>query len=283
MIENAGLVLEGGAVRGLFTAGALDYLIEQDLYFQYVVSVSAGTCCAFGYIARQKERTKNCLFPEKRDIWIGKSLIKKGKGVMDLDKAFYEFPYKQFPLRFDRYFGSGIKNEIVTTSLDTGKAEFFTEKGREPRLLEIGKASCSLPLISKAVDIDGKKYYDGGIADSLPFERAKSMGYDKVFVIQTRPLGAFPTTPPSLERLYRLRFAKHKEFLNTLLSREEMYKEQAEKLSALEKKGKAFVLRPTLPEIDRMEQDDQKKLEYYNHGYERMKAKYSELVKYLAR
>jgi predicted patatin/cPLA2 family phospholipase len=281
MINKAGLVLEGGAVRGLFTAGALDYLMEQDMYFEYVVSVSAGTCCALGYIAKQKGRTKACLFPDKKDEWIGKSLIKKGKGVMDIDKAFYEFPYKQFPLRFDKYFGSGIKNEIVVTNLNTGKAEYLTEKGNEKKLLDISAASCSLPLIAKSVDLGGNKYYDGGIGDSLPYKRALSQGYDKIFVIQTRPLDKAPSSPKAMEAVYKVRFAKNKEFLSTLLNRPLTYKAQADKLSALEKRGKAFVLRPTLPEIDRMETDFNKKMEFYNHGYERMKSKYQELLKYI--
>ncbi len=281
-MEKAALVLEGGAVRGLFTAGALDFLMEQNLYFEYVVSVSAGTCCAFGYIAKQKGRTKDCLFGTKKDeIWIGKSLLKRGKGVIDLDKAFFEFPYKQFPFRFDKYFGSKIKNEIVVTNLKTGKAEYFTEKGSEKRLLDIGEASCSLPIISKSVEIDGEKYYDGGIGDSLPYKRAMEQGYDKVFVIQTRPLGACPVNTPAIKALYRAKFAAHKEFRDTLLNRPDNYKKQSYELSALEKKGKVFVLRPTLPEISRLEDDYDKKMAYYQHGYNRMQNKFDSLKKYL--
>jgi predicted patatin/cPLA2 family phospholipase len=200
---------------------------------------------------------------------------------MDIDKAFYEFPYKQFPLRFDKYFGSGIKNEIVVTNVENGKAEYMTEKGNEKRLLDISSASCSLPLIAKSVNINGTKYYDGGIGDSLPYKRAINQGYDKVFVIQTRALDKVPSSPKPMEALYKVRFAKNKEFLQTLLNRPKVYKEQADELSALEKMGKAFVLRPTLPEIDRMETDYDKKMEFYNHGYERMKSKYKELLKYL--
>lgn len=96
-------------------------------------------------------------FPtNKSDEWIGKGSLKRGKGLIDLKKAFYEFPYKQYPFRFDKYFASKVTNEIVVTSLETGKAEFLTEKSDEKRLLDIGAASSSLPIISKAVKIDGK-------------------------------------------------------------------------------------------------------------------------------
>ncbi len=281
MIVKAGLVLEGGASRGLFTAGALDVLMENNIYFEYVVSVSAGTCCALGYIAEQKGRTKNCMFPSEEDTWIGKSLLKKGKSVIDLDKAFYEFPYKQFPLDFKTYMNSKTVNEMVAIDVDTGRAVYFVEKDDEKLLLEKAKASCSLPIISKAVHIGGHTYYDGGLADSLPYKRAMQKGYDKVFVIQTRQLGKYPTNSKSSELLYKTRFIRHPKFRDALLGRPLIYKAQAEELRRLEEQGKVFVIRPTLDEIDRMEEDYNKKLEYYNHGYETMKEQLAPLKKYL--
>lgn len=281
-MEKSALILEGGAIRGLFTAGALDYLLEQNMQFEYVASVSAGTCCALSYIAEQKNRTKNCLFPtNKSDEWIGKGSLKRGKGLIDLKKAFYEFPYKQYPFRFDKYFASKVTNEIVVTSLETGKTEFLTEKSDEKRLLDIGAASSSLPIISKAVKIDGKKYYDGGVSDSLPYERAMELGYKKIVVIQTRRLHQYPSSSKGMDLLYKAKFALHKNFLNTMLSRPETYKKQAEQLAELEKENKVFVIRPTIPEISRTEDDYNKKITYYNHGYSQMRAGFNDLQEYL--
>lgn len=281
-MEKAALILEGGATRGLFTAGALDFLMEENIQFEYVASVSAGTCCAFSYIANQKERTKNCLFPSKKsDEWIGKGSLKRGKGLIDLNKAFYEFPYKQYPFRFDKYFSSKVTNEIVVTNLETGKTEYLTEKSNEKRLLDIGAASSSLPIISKAVKVDNKKYYDGGISNSLPYERAMELGYEKIFVIQTRRLHQYPSSSKAMNLIYKAKFGLHKNFLETLLNRPMKYQQQAEQLAELESDRKVFVIRPTIPEISRTEEDYKKKLNYYNHGYSQMRTSFEDLLEYI--
>ncbi|MGN1050756.1 MAG: patatin family protein [Acutalibacteraceae bacterium] len=279
---NAGLVLEGGALRGLFTAGALDFLMEQDISFKYIVSVSAGTCNAYSYISGQKGRTKACMFPEKEeDFWMGPKQALHSHRLMDLQKIFFEYPYKQFPFRFDKYFESETINDVVMTSLESGKAQYMREKQSEERLSLIGSASCALPIIAKSIKIDGKTYFDGGIADSIPFRRAKEQGYDKIFVILTRPRNKFPTISNKSARLYKTLFHNHKEFLSTLLNRENVYKKQIRELSDLENTGKAFVIRPTIPEIDRMEKDENKKEKFYQHGYDTMKENFDRLINYL--
>ena len=172
-MKRAGLVLEGGANRGVFTSGALDYLMEQDFYIPYVVGTSAGACNAVDYVSRQPLRTKNCTIitdKKKRYVTI-KNTLKTGT-LLDMDLIFEKYPNEIFPFDFDTFFQSDTECELVVTNCQTGDAEYMTEKHDRRRLMDIGRASSSIPVVSPMVEIDGVPYLDGGIADSIPLIHA---------------------------------------------------------------------------------------------------------------
>lgn len=278
--ENVGLVLEGGAQRGIFTAGVLDKLMEEGFHFPYVVGVSAGCCNAYSYVSEQIGRTRECMMPIKENHYFGMGeLIRTGK-FMNLEKIFVEMP-KSRPFDYDTFFASEKKLEIVATSMKTGQAEYLTVKKCKQRLAKVGMASCSMPIFAAPVKIGETMYLDGGVSDSIPVARAMEQGCEKAVVILTRLEGGVPTTSEKMKQVYRRYFRNYPAFATTLCRREEMYREQLALLESLEAVGKVFVIRPTVPTVSRMEQDCQKMEDFYRHGYESMASRMDELRAFL--
>ena len=141
-IERATLVLEGGATRGVFTSGVLDYLMDQDLYMSHVIGVSAGACNAVDYVSKQPRRTRDCMIPEDKEnsYYYGIREFVKEKSLMNMDLIFDKYPNELFPFDFDTYFNSEIHCELVTTNCITGKAEYMTEDHDRDRLMKICRA-----------------------------------------------------------------------------------------------------------------------------------------------
>lgn len=279
---KVGLVLEGGAYKGIFTSGVLDYWMEKNLMFPYVVSVSAGTCNALDYLSNQIARTKQCFMPDKGNEFVGfKRLVKTGH-FLDWDRVFHEFPYHQYPFDGQTYLKSGIKNEIVVTNCRTGKPEYLVEQKDVDRVLRMGQASSSLPIFSEMVEIDGEKYLDGGMSDSIPVERAlKVEGCDRVVVIMTHNEGYVPSISNGMKKIYRRKYRGYNEFYETLCRRPAMYESQIKKLKMYEKQGKALVIRPTKPAVNRFERDMNKMESFYQHGYQLGKEYYDKVIEFM--
>ncbi len=269
VFPKVGLVLEGGAQRGIFTAGVLDKLMDEGFHFPYVVGTSAGACNAYSYVSGQRGRTRKCMLPSKENSYFGfGELFRSGK-FMNLQKVFFGFP-KLYPFDFKTFFSSEKKLEIVTTSMETGKPNYFNVKKCKYRLGRVGMASCAMPLFTAPVKIAGKEYMDGGVTDSIPVARAMKQGCEKAVVILTRPEGALPTASEGMKRVYRGYYKNHPAFASALCRRERMYKEQLALIERLEAAGKIFVIRPTVDTVSRTEQDFEKMDAFYCHGYETM-------------
>lgn len=281
---KAGLVLEGGATRGVFTAGVLDFLMERDIYFKYVVGVSAGACNALDYVSKQIGRTKQCMIiedQENRYVDIKKT-VKTGS-VFDMDMIFDKFPNEIFPFDYDTCFKSKMECELVVTNCETGKAEYLTETEDRGRLMQICRASSSLPLMAPMVEIDGAYYFDGGMSDSVPVSRALRKGYKKCVVILTRRKDYRKEHSKKMEKLYIAAFRKYPNLVNSMVHRPETYNKQMDFIDKLEKEGKIFVIRPTIEEVSHTEQDIQVLTEFYDHGYETMKSQYVNMLEYLVK
>lgn len=277
-----GLVLEGGALRCIFTAGVLDYFMEQGLKFPYVVGVSAGACNLLGYAANQIGYTKNCMIQrDPQNQYFGLNQLIHAKTMINLDRIFHEYPYNQFPFNFQAFFNSGIQTEFVVTNCATGKAEYHHEDSSERRLCTLGKATASIPLFSQMVKLDEGKYLDGGLADSIPIERAITHGFSKNVVILTRSLGSAPKMNPYQRILYQTFYKDFPELIEAILNRPSMYKSQLALLDCLQKDGKVFIIRPKLPEIKRFETDPETLEAYYQHGIQVAKSCWKELQSYL--
>ena len=282
-MEKATLVLEGGATRGVFTSGALDFLMEQKLYMSHVIGVSAGACNGVDYVSKQIGRTKNCMIhTEKEYDYINLRKFVRERSLIDMDMIFEKFPNEVYPFDFDTYFQSDIVCEMVTTNCVTGKAEYMTEKSDPKRLMKVCRASSSLPLFSPIVNIDGTPYLDGGLADSVPIERALEIGNEKIVVILTRNPGYRKKMPSKgVMKIYRSSYKTYPNLLRTIARRSIVYNRTMEKIEKLEEEGKIFVLRPQMKTVSRLERNADTLTDFYNHGYNYMNKQYHNLLEYL--
>lgn len=262
-----GLVLEGGAMRGVFTCGVLDWLTDNAIRFPYVAGVSAGACNGASYVSGQRGRARYSnieLLNEYNYIGFG-HYLKKGN-FMDFDLLFHDFPYRILPFDFEAYASAGICFEMVVSNCLTGEAEYLEEYNDRERLLQILRASSSMPFFSPVCYVDGSPKLDGGICDSIPVERCLAKGYDKMVVVLTRNAGyRKKTTGLKIPRFF---YKKYPKMLHAVNRRNEIYNKQLECVEQLEKEGKAIVVRPVEPiTIKRMEKDTGILTHFYDHGY----------------
>ena len=265
--EKTGLVLEGGGMRGVFTCGVLDYLMDHKIRFPYAIGVSAGACNGLSYMSHQRGRWKYSnidLLAKYKYIGI-RPLIKK-RGLIDQQLLFHRFPDRILPYNYKAYAENPNRFEMVTTDCLTGRACYWEEKFDEKRIIDIVKASSSLPYACPIIQVDGRPMLDGGIVDSIPLLRAFEQGYERCVVVLTRNHGYRKSTkdvpvPSFIYKQYpRLRVA--------LRNRNKLYNQQLELVERLEKEGKIIVIRPEKPiVVGRMETSVKKLTDLYEQGY----------------
>ena len=266
--DNTALVLEGGGLRGVFTCGVLDCFMDKGIRFPFTVGVSAGACNGLSYMSGQRGRAKssNIDLMDKHHYVGFKYLLTQGC-IMDYKLLFEDFPEKIIPYDYEAYFANTDRFVMVTTNCLTGKAEYLEEKSDSKRVMDIVRASSSLPYVTKITYVDGVPMLDGGIADSIPVEYAKSQGYERMVVILTRNKGYRKNEKqlPVPKFIYR----KYPELRKTLSSRNAQYNHTMEMIERLEEEGSLTVIRPVHPiEVDRMEKDTDKLRALYQEGYE---------------
>ena len=264
---KTGLVLEGGGMRGVFTSGVLDAFMKHDLYFRYIVAVSAGACNGMSYVSRQPRRARiSNIDYLARYKYIGiRHLVTQGC-IFDRELLYDKFPNQLLPFDFDEYFKHAKDFEMVTTNCLTGKAMYLSETSDRQRSLDIVRASSSLPYVSKIVTVDGIPMLDGGIIDSIPINRAIETGHEHNVVILTRNKGWRDTgkdrkVPAFIYKNYpRLRVA--------LSHRHVVYNQQIDLIDQLEAEGKITCIRPMRPmEVGRIENDVEKLERLYEEGF----------------
>lgn len=268
LTSTSGLILEGGGMRGVYTCGVLDNLMDRGIRFPYTIGVSAGACNGLSYMSEQRGRGKfsNIDLLEKYRYIGLKQLIFKGN-IMDFDLLFHKFPEEIIPYHYDKFAACKERFEMVTTSCRTGRACYYDEKMDPVRIIDIVKASSSLPFVSPISYVDGEPMLDGGIADSIPLLRARELEFDNNLVVLTRNKGyrkpQKPTTVPWF--FYR----KYPLLREAIRRRNTLYNEQIDLVERLEDKGELVVIRPQKPiTVDRIERDTRKLLDLYNEGYE---------------
>lgn len=265
---RSGLVLEGGGMRGVFTCGVLDNLMDRGVRFPYTIGVSAGACNGLSYMSNQRGRAKysNIDLLEKHHFIGFRHLLFKGN-IMDFDLLFDEFPNRIIPYDYGRYAACTERFEMVTTACETGKACYFEEKDDPKRIIDIVRASSSLPYVCPIAEVDGVKMLDGGVADSLPIERARELGYDNNVVVVTRNKGYRKSDKPSFVPPFV--YAKYPALREALRRRNVEYNRELEYIESLEERGEVVVIRPERPiEVGRMERDTRRLLALYDEGYE---------------
>lgn len=264
---KTGLVLEGGGLRGIYTAGVLDVFLEHGITFDGVIGVSQGAILASSYLSGQKGRgirycKKYC--GDKRMMSVG-SLITTG------DFINVKFSYDTLPNELDLYdYEAFQKNSteyyVVCSNVETGKAEYIrlTDLRKQMDYL---RASASLPFMSRIVEVDGKKYLDGGVSDSIPVEQFQKMGFDRIVVVQTRP-SDYRKKPSKMSRFGWI-YRQYPQFLATLDKRSEDYNLTMERIADLQRNGEIFAIAPTKAlEIGRLEKNPERIQAQYDLGRE---------------
>ncbi|MBS6466205.1 MAG: patatin family protein [Clostridium sp.] len=273
-----GLVLEGGALRGLFTAGALDFLMDEHVTFDYIAGVSAGAGNMMNFLSGQRGRTKQIISPGKKDSYYGPAQLIKTGSFLNLEKMVFEFSYKTFPYDFKAHHETKVEHEVVVVNCDTAQAEYIDGSGDDRHTLTAVKASCSVPLLSIPVEMDGHDYMDGSLVDSIPYKRAFEKGCDKVVIIMTKTGNETPTDYNKYKFLIKAAYGKrYPKFADALLNRADVYQTQKTEMERLTAEGKIMVIRPKMPCISKFETRESKREEFYQHGYQRMQEEYKAL------
>lgn len=265
--KNTGLVLEGGGMRGVFTSGVLDGFMKYKLYFNYVVAVSAGACNGLSYMSHQPRRARiSNIDYLARYKYIGlRHLVTQGC-IFDTKLLYEEFPNNLLPYDYDRFFSNPDTFEMVTTNCLTGRACYLTEKHDRQRLVDIARASSSLPYVSKIVYVDGIPMLDGGIVDSIPVMRAMEQGHCHNVLILTRNKGWRDKSKD--HKIPRFIYKKYPRLRVVLSHRIEAYNQQMDMVDQLEDSGQVICIRPENPVVvGRMEKDTTKLEALYEEGY----------------
>lgn len=259
--------MEGGAMRGMFTAGVIDVMMEHGIVFDGAIGVSAGAAFGCNYKSKQIGRVirYNTRFSMDKRYGGLRVLLKEGN-YYSKDFCYEEVPHKYDLFDYDTYEENPMEFYIVCTDVDTGSAEYHKYENRHDHGLEWIRASASMPLVSRMVEIEGRRYLDGALADSIPVRFFESIGYDRNIVILTQPLG-FRKKPDSLLPLMKLYYRKFPKLVNSMKIRHAQYNSSLDHIACREAAGELLVIRPPekLP-IGRTEKDPQKLRQVYEIG-----------------
>ncbi len=280
-MDKSALILEGGGMRGVFTAGVLDFFLEQQLTFDYCIGVSAGACHACSYLAGQKGRafaTATNYLHNKHYCGLY-SLLTTGD-IFGVKFIYDDIPNRLYPIDNATFLKSKTVFQSVITNCITGQAEY-------PQIHDLKKdvqyihASASLPFVSRLVTINGTPYLDGGIADSIPIRQAQKQGARKNVVILTRPAN-YRKPPNKHKLLMQLRYAHYPRFIAAMQNRHNVYNNTLNELDRMEQQQQVFIIRPNAAlDVGRIEKNLQKLHAAYQMGYRQAKEQYPALLRYL--
>jgi len=281
-MKNSCLVLEGGGLRGAFTGGILEYLLENEFWFDRVVGVSAGACVGASYISKQKGRNRkvNVELPSDKRYMGFRHLLTTGS-YFNMDFVFEEIPQKLVPFDEDTFYKNPIAFDVLTTSLDSGETCVFSKTdmvkfGVDKVLI----ASSSIPILSKPVDIGRQLYFDGGVSDSIPVKFALEK-HSKAVVVLTRPWG-YRKDEMKGKMLFEMAFRKYPRFLDILLARNELYNQTLEYCEKMEREGRLFILAPSPGyQVGRTEKSLERREALYGHGYKLMEQEFNTMNQFL--
>ncbi len=278
---QAGLVLEGGGMKGIYTAGVLDFFLDKGIEFSSCYGVSAGACHLCSFLSKQRGRAYDISvdYLDDPNYCSVSSLLRTGDlfGVKmcydDIPNRLNPYDYKAF----DSYRGRAF---AVVTNIVTGQPEYLRLRDMHKDIAAV-RASASLPLVSRKVEIGGKLYLDGGLSDSVPILRSILDGNRKNVVVLTKEVG-YRREPSKHLELIRIRYAKYPKIYELMKNRHVAYNRMLDYLAAQEENGQAFVIRPQKKSgVGRVEKDKEKLRLLYEEGYREAGENYGRLMAYL--
>ena len=245
-MKKIGLVLEGGAMRGMWTCGILDSFLDNKINVDGIIGTSAGGLFGVNYVSKQRGRgirynKKYCRDYRFMSLF---SLLFTGN-IINKKFAFYKVSEKLDPFDNDEFKKAKVDFFVTATNVETGCADYF--KITDPfKDMEKLRATSAIPLVSKCVYIDGNKYLDGGVSDSIPIQKMEEFGYDKIIVVLTQPLDfKKKQISDKKQKLVKFVYKKYPNLIKSMLNRHNDYNETIDYIKKLEKSGKVFVIRPS--------------------------------------
>ncbi|TMU88335.1 patatin family protein [Bacillus sp. BHET2] len=281
MVNETGLVLEGGGMRGIYTAGALEYFLEQGIEFPYVIGVSAGACNAASYLSKQNGRNKkvNVDFIQDPKYLSWRNYWKTGE-LFGMDYVFDEIPNKLVPFDYKAFHSNSTEFVVGTTDCHSGNPVYFSRNDYGEDLLTIIRASSSLPFVAPMVEFGSRYLLDGGISDPVPIRKAEQDGYRKNVVILTRNRGYYKK-PSRFSFLVKRKYPQFPELHKTMMNRYLRYNQTIQEVEEKEKNGEVLIIQPQHPlKVSRIEKNPQKLDELYWQGYRDAELKMKHIVEW---
>lgn len=278
------LILEGGAMRGMYTAGVLDTFLENNIHIDGIIGVSAGALFGINYCSKQIGRSlryNKKYINDKTHTYMGiKSLIKTGN-IVNKEFAFYEIPFKLDVFDEKEFKKSKTDFYATITNVKTGKPEYVKIEDTEKQI-EVFRATGAMPFVSQMVEIDNELYLDGALGDSIPIEEARRMGYDRIIVVLTRPLNYKKKKP--LEILAKIKYKEYPNLIEAINTRYLKYNETIDKIIDSENKKEIIVIRPTKDlKIKRIERNVDKLQAMYDLGVSDCKKSLPKIKKFISK
>lgn len=280
---KAALVLEGGALRGMYTSGVLDTFLKNNMEFECVAGVSAGALNAMSYISKQPGRSAKINLEYCDDPrYIGRKAFIKNKGIIGYDYLFGDISENKVPFDYKSFENTNQRFIIVTTNCEKAETEYL-EKSNCNDLFKVAQASSSMPLASAMVEINNNHYLDGAVTTSIPVKWALEQGYEKVVVVLTRDKTyRKPILSNKMKKLHKLAYHKYPKLIEKLNTMSERYNKLQEELIDLEKEGKIFIIRPEKEvTVSRLEKDKEKLENLYKEGIAEAEKNLDALKEYL--
>ena len=277
---KTGLVLEGGALRTIFSAGVCDGLLAGGIKCDYLVGVSAGIAYGVSYISGQSGRNLEVatrFAPDRRYMGVGNLLNRRNRSYFGLDFTFRRIPEELVPFDYKTFAAYPGQMEAVVTNVVSGQAEYLEVPRDAEGSSRLLQASCALPLMFPIIHIDGKGYLDGGVSDGIPVERALEQGCDRLIVVLTKPRD-YLRKPDGMLGIILRSYRRYPEFCDTMRHRAERYNESKRRLLELEQEGKVLVFAPeTTRGVSRTERDVEKLRLLWSAGYQQAAERMEEL------
>ena len=280
---KTGIVLEGGAIRTIFSTGVCDALLTRGLMTDYVIGVSAGIAYGVSYVSKQSRRNLDIMvryINDKRYMgW--ENLLRRGNhAYFGLDFVFETIPKQLVPFDYDTFAAYPGEVETVVTNMDTGRPEYFPVERGDDRL-KLLQATCALPFLFPVYTIQGRQYMDGGASDAIPFERAFAKGCDRLILVLTRERG-YVRRPEKLQHLIDLAYHKYPGFCEAMRHRADTYNKVRGQLFQLEREGKVLLFAPkSTVGFHRTERDIDKIKALWQDGYDQGIARLDEVETFL--
>ncbi|EQK41214.1 patatin-like phospholipase family protein [[Clostridium] bifermentans ATCC 638] len=280
-MNKIGLILEGGGMRGIYTAGVLDFFIEKNIEVDITIGVSAGSCHASSYLSKQYKRAYNATVDylnDKRYLSFS-NLIKTGS-IFGMDFMFNKIPNELNIYDYDTFAKSKSKFVVVATNCETGSPEYFELKDLKKEIIYM-QASCSIPMFANIVEIDDFKLVDGGVSDSIPIEYSLNQGYKKNIVVLTRDV-TYKKNKQKFLPIVNKKYKKYPNLIKVIENRHLNYNKSLTLVNQLEKDGDVLVIRPKKPvNVSQIEKNAKKLTSLYEEGYDDAKELYDKILDFI--